>query len=64
MADLGVAPCKLFYRRRVLDMPLSDIAPDAPPKRAEAMRAARAKILDKAQRKFLFEFDRSACRPA
>ena len=56
-ADLGVAPCKLFYRRRVLDMPLSDIPPDAPPKRAEAMRAARAKILEKAQRKYLFEFE-------
>ena len=56
-ADLGIAPCKLYYRRRVLDMPLSDIAPDAPPKRAEAMRAARAKILDKAQRKYLFEFE-------
>jgi hypothetical protein len=56
-ADLGLAPCKLYYRRRVLDMPLSDIAPDAPPKRAEAMRAARAKILDKAQRKYLFEFE-------
>src|SRR5713101_9444097 len=24
--DLEIAPCKLFYRRRVLDMPLSDIA--------------------------------------
>jgi ferredoxin--NADP+ reductase len=56
-ADLGVAPCRLYYRRRVLDMPLSDIAPDATPKRAEAMRQARAKILDKAQRKFLFEFN-------
>ncbi len=56
-ADLGVAPCRLYYRRRVLDMPLSDIAPDAAPKRAEAMRQARAKILDKAQRKFLFEFN-------
>src|SRR5271167_382238 len=55
-ADLGVAPCRLYYRRRVLDMPLSDIAPDATPKRAEAMRQARAKILDKATRKFLFEF--------
>ncbi|HWE06236.1 MAG TPA: hypothetical protein VG274_05975, partial [Rhizomicrobium sp.] len=54
--DLGVAPCTLFYRRRVLDMPLSDIAPDAPPKRAEAMRQARIKILDKARRKFLFDF--------
>ncbi|MGH7924553.1 MAG: hypothetical protein ACREQH_08190 [Candidatus Binatus sp.] len=55
-ADLGVAPCKLYYRRRVLDMPLSDIPPDAPEKRANALKQARAKILEKAQRKFLFEF--------
>ncbi len=55
-AALGIAPCKLYYRRRVLDMPLSDIPPDANPKRAEALRQARAKILDKAQRKYLFEF--------
>ena len=54
--QLGISPCKLFYRRRVLDMPLSDIPPDAPPKRAEALRQARGKILDKAMRKFLFEF--------
>ncbi len=55
--NLGVEPSKLFYRRRVLDMPLSDIAPDATPKRAEAMRQARGKILEKAQRKYLFEFE-------
>jgi ferredoxin--NADP+ reductase len=55
-ADLGVVPCKLYYRRRVLDMPLSDIPPDAPAKRADALRQARVKILEKAQRKFLFEF--------
>lgn len=55
-ADLGVAPCKLFYRRRVLDMPLSDIPADAGPRRAEAMRQARAKILEKARRKYLFDF--------
>jgi hypothetical protein len=55
--QLVVAPCKLFYRRRVLDMPLSDVPPNAPPKRAEAMRQARAKILDKARRKYLFEFE-------
>ncbi|HUO05985.1 MAG TPA: hypothetical protein VMU16_12380 [Candidatus Binataceae bacterium] len=55
-ADLGIAPCRLFYRRRVLDMPLSDIPNDAPPKRAEALMQARSKILDKARRKFLFEF--------
>jgi len=55
-ADLGLVPCKLYYRRRVLDMPLSDIPPDAPPKRQEALRSARMKILDKAMRKYLFEF--------
>ena len=37
-ADLAIKPCKLFYRRRVIDMPLSDVPPDAPPKRQEAMR--------------------------
>src|SRR5580700_5010809 len=55
-ADLAIKPCRLFYRRRVIDMPLSDIPPDAPPKRQEAMRNARGKILEKAMRKFLFEF--------
>jgi len=55
-SDLGVQPCKLFYRRRVIDMPLSDIPPDAPPKRAESLRMARSKILEKAMRKFLFGF--------
>lgn len=55
-ADLTIEPCKLFYRRRVIDMPLSDIPPDAPPKRQDAMRNARGKILEKAMRKFLFEF--------
>jgi len=54
--DLKIQPCKLFYRRRVLDMPLSDIPADAPPKRADALRLARGKILEKAQRKYLFEF--------
>lgn len=55
-AQLGIAPCKLFYRRRAVDMPLADIAPDAPPKRQEALRLARSKILDKARRKYLFDF--------
>jgi ferredoxin--NADP+ reductase len=55
-ADLGIESCKLFYRRRVIDMPLSDIPEGTPAKRAESLRMARSKILDKAQRKFLFEF--------
>lgn len=55
-ADLGIESCKLFYRRRVIDMPLSDIPEGTAAKRAESLRMARSKILDKAQRKFLFEF--------
>lgn len=55
-ADLGVRPCKLIYRRRVLDMPLSDIPAGIDPKRAQALRHARAKILEKAQAKYRFEF--------
>lgn len=55
-ADLGIESCKLFYRRRVIDMPLSDIPEGTPAKRAESLRSARSKILEKAQRKFLFEF--------
>ena len=55
-SDLAIKPCKLFYRRRAIDMPLSDIPADAPPKRAEALRQARPKILEKAMRKYLFEF--------
>ena len=55
-ADLGIAPCRLYYRRRVIDMPLSDIPAGTPEKRADALRQARVKIVDKAQRKFLFEF--------
>src|SRR5581483_9646771 len=53
---LDIAPCRLFYRRRVIDMPLSDIPADAPPKRADSLRQARVKILEKAQRKYLFDF--------
>ena len=56
-AQLGIRPCTLFYRRRVIDMPLSDVPPNALPKRAEAMRQARSKILDKARRKYLFDFE-------
>src|SRR5207302_674101 len=43
-AELDVAPCKLFYRRRVIDMPLADIPPNAEPKRQAAMRQARGEV--------------------
>ena len=40
-ADLAIKPCKLFYRRRVIDMPLSDVPPDAP--RSAGTDAQRAR---------------------
>jgi ferredoxin--NADP+ reductase len=55
-SGLGLKPCKLYYRRTVLDMPLADIPPGADAKKAEAIRRAKIKILEKAQRKYLFDF--------
>jgi NADPH-dependent glutamate synthase beta subunit-like oxidoreductase len=54
--SLDFKPCKLYYRRTVLDMPLADVPPNADAKKIEAIRRAKTKILDKAQRKYLFEF--------
>jgi NADPH-dependent glutamate synthase beta subunit-like oxidoreductase len=53
---LNLKPCKLYYRRTVLDMPLADIPGGADAKKVEAIRRAKIKILDKAQRKYLFDF--------
>lgn len=51
---LGVKPCKLFYRRRVKDMPLSPLPDDTPELLARA-EAVREKILGNYQSKYLFE---------
>ena len=53
-ADLGLAGCTIFYRRRVEDMPLVEIPEGADEKRTAKVRASRAKLLEKAQAKFLF----------
>lgn len=53
LADLGLKGCTLYYRRRVKDMPLSPMETDTPEKLAKAERV-REKILDNAQRKYLF----------
>jgi len=54
LEDLGVTPCKLFYRRRVKDMPLSPLPDDTPELLARA-EAVREKILGNYQSKYLFE---------
>lgn len=52
--DLGLRGCTLFYRRRIEDMPLSELPPNARPEQIEKAGAVRRRILEKAQSKFLF----------
>ncbi|MEQ9426258.1 MAG: FAD-dependent oxidoreductase [Cyclobacteriaceae bacterium] len=54
--DLNVKPCKLFYRRRDADMPLSTVEKDSPENIEKAERVTK-KILENAMGKFLFEFE-------
>ncbi|MEN8182640.1 MAG: FAD-dependent oxidoreductase [Myxococcota bacterium] len=55
--DLGLEGCTLFYRRRLEDMPLVEIPEGADEKRISKMRAARAKLLEKAMEKYRFKFE-------
>ena len=61
LKDLGLKGCKLFYRRRAIDMPLSPIVTDTQEK-LEKAQAVRQKILDNFQRKYLFQFQQ-CCIP-
>jgi NADPH-dependent glutamate synthase beta subunit-like oxidoreductase len=54
--DLGLAGCTIFYRRRVEDMPVTEIPEGATPERAEKARKARDKLLNKAMEKYCFRF--------
>jgi NADPH-dependent glutamate synthase beta subunit-like oxidoreductase len=54
-AKLGIAPARLYYRRRVEDMPLIETPADADPARAQKFEGTRRKILEKAMQKYLFE---------
>lgn len=57
-ADLNFKGCTLFYRRRVIDMPLAPLPDD--PAKIEKAQQIRARILKNAQEKYLFHFqDRS-----
>lgn len=53
--SLGVQDCTLLYRRRVEDMPLASLPANAKPKQKEKLPLVRRKILEKAQKKFLFQ---------
>jgi NADPH-dependent glutamate synthase beta subunit-like oxidoreductase len=54
---LGLRGCTLFYRRRVEDMPLVEIPEDADERRREKAMNARARLLEKAQEKYLFQVE-------
>ena len=54
-AELGVGGCLLLYRRRVRDMPLATLSDHASDAQKARLPQVREKILETAQRKFLFE---------
>ncbi len=55
--DLGLRGATLFYRRTAADMPLMEMPTDAPPARREKVRQGRARMLEKARSKYLFDFE-------
>ena len=52
---LGMRGATLFYRRRIEDMPLSEIPEDADPVRRQKLEALRRRIVDKAVQKYCFQ---------
>jgi hypothetical protein len=56
LQSLGLQGCTLVYRRRMIDMPLADMPPDAMPERAQIVHRGREKILHNFQAKYLFRF--------
>ena len=55
--DLGIQGCTLYYRRRIEDMPLAEPPPNAKPEQIAKIETVRKRILEKAQRKYLFSVD-------
>jgi NADPH-dependent glutamate synthase beta subunit-like oxidoreductase len=60
--ELGLAGCTIFYRRRAEDMPLAEIPEGADEARAEKIRTARKRLLEKAMAKYLFRLE-PLCAP-
>ncbi len=63
-ADLGLAGCTLFYRRRPEDMPLAEIPDGVDEKRKEKILGARKRLLEKAQEKYGFHVEALAAPEA
>jgi NADPH-dependent glutamate synthase beta subunit-like oxidoreductase len=56
-ADLGLACCTLFYRRRVEDMPLVETPDGADSARVAKVEHARRRLLEKAIEKYCFKVE-------
>lgn len=54
---LGLAGCRLFYRRRLDDMPLTALPSTAMPAEVEQSRSVRRRLLQSFQVKYLFHFE-------
>lgn len=52
--SLGLTGATLFYRRRIEDMPLTEIPPDSAPARRQKQEAVRVRIVRKAMEKYRF----------
>jgi len=55
LSDLGLKGCRLFYRRRTIDMPVTPMATDTPEK-LEKAQGIREKLLHNFTTKYLFRF--------
>ena len=55
--DLGIEPARLYYRRRIEDMPLAEAPDNATPEQIKKSESVRRRILEKAQSKFLFRVE-------
>ncbi len=56
-ADLGIDGCTIYYRRRIEDMPLADLPPNATPEKIAKIENVRVRMLEKARSKFLFNME-------
>lgn len=60
LRDLGLKGCTLYYRRRIQDMPLTQMPVDASFEKRKKIFAARTKMFGNFQKKYLFRF--AECR--
>jgi ferredoxin--NADP+ reductase len=58
--DLGLKACTLVYRRRIEDMPVMSAPEGADEARLKKVEAGRVRMVDKAQKKFLFNIEQLA----